>query len=117
MNRLDALYEVTMKLYHLLNEPVPAKDRETVIKQVNELIEQRGNLLQDIIPPFTEKEKKIGEEIVLFNEHIQKQMHVLFNELKGEMKQVKKQKKSNRTYTNPYKKIGSVDGMFMDSKK
>src|SRR5690625_5176865 len=100
MTRLDALYEVTMKLYQLLKEPIPSKDRETVIKQVDELIEQRGNLLQDIIPPFTEKEKKIGEEIVLFNEHIQKQMHVLFVELKEEMKQVKKQKKSNRTYTN-----------------
>src|SRR5690625_7979663 len=91
MTRLEAIYEVTMKLYQLLKEPIQSKDRETVIKQVDELIEQRENLLQDIIPPFTEKEKKIGEEIVLFNEHIQKQMHVLFNELKGEMKQVKKQ--------------------------
>src|SRR5690625_6620579 len=84
---------ISMKLYQLLKEPIPSKDRETVIKQVDELIEQRGNLLQDIIPPFTEKEKKIGEEIVLFNEHIQKQMHVLFVELKEEMKQVKKDRK------------------------
>lgn len=117
MPRLDALYKVTMRLYYLLDEPVQSKDRETVIKQVNALIEQRGDLLQDVIPPFTEKEKKIGEEIVFFNEHIQKQMHVLFDELREEMKQVKKQKKSNRTYTNPYEKMGSVDGMFMDSKK
>src|SRR5690625_6921700 len=86
MPRLDALYMVTMRLYHLLDEPVQSKERETVIKQVNALIEQRGDLLQDIIPPFTEKEKKIGEEIVFFNEHIQKQMHVLFDELREEMK-------------------------------
>src|SRR5690625_6049157 len=49
---------ISMKLYQLLKEPIPSKDRETVINQVDELIEQRGNLLQDIIPPFTEKEKK-----------------------------------------------------------
>src|SRR5699024_2835237 len=106
MPRLDALYKVTMRLYYLLHEPVHSKDRETVIKHVNALIKQRGELLQAITPPFTEKEKKIGEEIVLLKEHIQKQMHVLFDEVREEMKQVKKQKKSNRTYTNPYEKMG-----------
>src|SRR5690625_7949150 len=106
-----------MKRYQVLKEPIQSKDHENVNKQEDELIEQRGKLLQDIIPPFTEKEKKIGEEIVLFNEHIQKQMHVLFVELKEEMKQVKKQKKSNRTYTNQYEKMGTEYGMFKDSKK
>lgn len=117
MNRLNALYEVTRQLYHLLEKPVPPKNRETIISRVNELIEQRGDLLQNIIPPFTHEEKQIGKEIVVMNGHIQNHMHVLFDELKEEMKQVKKQKKSNRIYTNPYEKIGAVDGMFMDSKK
>jgi flagellar protein FliT len=117
MNRLKALYDVTRKLDKLLKQPVQPKSREDVITQVNTLIEQRGDFLQKITPPFTDEEKGTGKEIVILNEQIQKQMHLLFNALKQEMKQVKKQKKSNRTYTNPYEKMEVMDGMFMDRKK
>lgn len=117
MNRLAALYDVTQQLDNILARPIQSKNREAIIYQVNELIEQRGNHLLEITPPFTDEENRIGKEVVILNEHIQKQMHVLFNELKQEMKQVKKQKRSNQTYTNPYEKVETMDGMFMDSKK
>lgn len=117
MNRLAVLYDITQQLDNVLAQPIQSKEREAIINQVNELIEQRGNHLLEITPPFTEEENRIGKEIVVLNERIQKQMHVLFNELKQEMKQMKKQKKSNQTYTNPYEKIEAMDGMFMDSKK
>lgn len=117
MNQLQNIYDITIELETVLNEKVHAKDRDSVIEKVNNLVEQRGDLLNNTSPPFTESEKELGKELVNLNEKIQVKMNVLFDDLKTEMKQVKKQKKSNRTYMDPYENVKSVDGMYMDSKK
>lgn len=117
MDRIQQVYEVTNKIKTLLDQNITAKSRESVIEELNDLIEKRGNYMEKLTPPYTEEEKEIGKELVMMNNHIQKKMHLLFAELKLEMKQVKKQKKSNQSYTNPYKNVHTMDGMFMDSKK
>lgn len=117
MNRLKPFYEITVKLAELLDQDINAKNRETIISQVNLLIEKRGDLLPEVPPPFTEDEKRVGSDIVLLNNKIQQKMNALFIDLKREMKQFKKQKKSNKIYTNPYEKIQTMDGMFLDNKK
>ncbi|OZU88793.1 flagellar protein FliT [Virgibacillus indicus] len=117
MNRLRELYEITIQLKKTLVQEITAKDREAVIEQVNELIDKRSIHLQHVNPPFTEEEKVLGKELVVLNEEIQTKMLQLFNDLKSEMKQIKKQRKSNMSYTNPYKSVQTLDGMFMDRKK
>ncbi|MGP4105570.1 flagellar protein FliT [Virgibacillus sp. L01] len=117
MNQLQETYDVTKQLEEVLNEKIDAKDRDAVIAQVNRLVEQRGDLLSEITPPYSEAEKQLGKELVKLNEQIQEKMNSLFDDLKVEMKQVKKQKKSNRTYVNPYENVKTNDGMYMDSKK
>ncbi len=44
-------------------------------------------------------------------------MKYLFLALKNEMKQVQQQKKSTTSYSNPYKNVQNMDGMFLDQKK
>ncbi|UJL45338.1 flagellar protein FliT [Virgibacillus sp. NKC19-16] len=117
MNRLESLYDITIQLKNVLDQDIIAKNRGSVIEKVNELIEKRGQLMVDLTEPYTEEEKRLGQQLVPLNEGIQASMNQLFNHLKAEMKQVKKQKKSNRTYTNPYESVQAMDGMFMDSKK
>lgn len=117
MNRLKPLYQVTLELEELLDQEITSKNRESIISDVNLLVGTRGDLLQEVTPPFTEEEKWIGEQLVIMNNTIQQKMTAIFTDLKQEMKQVKKQKRSNKTYTNPYKNIKTIDGMFMDSKK
>ncbi|WP_092491973.1 flagellar protein FliT [Virgibacillus salinus] len=117
MNRLQKTYKVTKQLEEVLNVNINGKDRNAVIEQVNHLVEQRGDLLSEITSPYSEEEKQLGKELVKLNEQIQEKMNNLFDDLKVEMKQVKKQKKSNRTYVNPYENVKTMDGMYMDSKK
>ncbi len=117
MNQLQKTFDVTKQLEEVLSEKINGKDRDTVIDQVNHLVEQRGDLLSEISPPYSEAEKQLGKELVKLNEQIQEKMNHLFHDLKVEMKQVKKQKKSNRTYVNPYENVKTMDGMYMDSKK
>lgn len=117
MYHLDELLKLTKQLKGLLDQQFTSKNREKIIKQTDHLIEMRGKHIQDVKPPFTEREKEIGKQIIELNKFIQKQMDRLFTDLKSEMRQVKQKKKSNRKYVNPYENVQSIDGMFMDKKK
>lgn len=117
MNHLEITYDLTKRLEQELDKPINQGNREIIIERVNDLIEQRGIHLDKVTPPFTEKEKVIGDHIVRLNSQIEIRMTALFDELKTEMKQVKSQRQSNRSYTNPYKNVQALDGMFLDSKK
>lgn len=117
MNRLTALYRVTQELQNLVSQDITSDNREQVIAKTRQLIDQRGNELQEIFPPYSDAEKELGEKILILNEHIQVKLNQLFDNLKKEMKQVKQQKKSNQSYINPYENLQSKDGVFMDRKK
>lgn len=116
MNQLQALWDVTNQLEKVLNADINGKNRDKIMEQVNDLLVKRGELLNQITPPFTEEEKQLGRKVVSLNETIQEKMNMLFDALKVEMKQMKKQKKSNRSYINPHENVKTADGMFMDSK-
>lgn len=117
MQQLEALYKVTQQLKEILDQPIAAKNRDAIIEEVNVLIEKRGGMMEKVIPPFTEKEKTIGKEIVALNKQIEEKMESLFAAIKQDMRQVNKQKESNRTYINPYRNTTSTDGMYHDSKQ
>ncbi|TMN21350.1 flagellar protein FliT [Lentibacillus cibarius] len=117
MNRLQNLWDTTNLLHDVLTEAMETKNREKNIERINELVEYRGELLQQVVPPFTDDEKRLGKQLILLNEQVQEKMDTLFTTLKQEMKQMKKQKKSNRTYIDPYEHVKTIDGMFLDSKK
>src|SRR5690625_4158086 len=117
MNRLDQVYHVTKKIEKMLNQSITNKNREDIIEKVTVLIEERGRIMEDLTPPFSEQEKLLGKKVVVLNEQIEKEMETLFETLKQDMRQVNKQKESSRTYINPYGNIKSTDGMYLDSKQ
>ncbi|HLR08884.1 MAG TPA: flagellar protein FliT [Bacillota bacterium] len=117
MNRLTALLEVTKQLEQVLDQPVNPQNRESIISAINTLVEKRSACIKKLVPPYTEDEKQLGRDIVQRNEWIQARMNTIFDELKQEMKQINKQKSSKQSYTNPYKHVQTMDGMFVDRKK
>ncbi|GAB3056958.1 flagellar protein FliT [Virgibacillus ainsalahensis] len=117
MNRLQPLYDVTLQLKEVIDQEITSQNRDTIVEQVNQLVEQRGYHMKELTPPYTQEEKYLGEKLIELNVPIQQSMNQLFAQLKEEMKQVKKQRKSNRKYINPYANVRTMDGMFMDSKK
>ncbi|MEN2467475.1 flagellar protein FliT [Ornithinibacillus sp. FSL M8-0202] len=117
MNRVQPIYEITVKMQQLLTNNETSKDRETLIEEVNSLLLQRGSYMEEVKEPFTIEELEMGKKLLPLNKEVQEKMDLLFQGLKMEMKQVKKQKNSNRQYTNPYDKVQTMDGMFMDKRK
>lgn len=100
-----------------MEQEITSEKREEIIEEINRLVEQRSTEMSEIVPPYTKHEKQLGQEIVFLSMAIEKEMNQLFDDLKQEMKKVKKQKDTNRSYINPYGKITSTDGMYVDSKQ
>lgn len=116
MEVLEKVYELTKELTTLLEQPVTSKNRDDVMQQLNELIEERGKWMEQLSPPYSDEEMKLGNEIAKLNPKIQMKMQNLFTDLKTEMKQMQQQKKSQQFYTNPYKNVSTLDGTFLDRK-
>lgn len=117
MNRLDTLYDVTIKLRELLDQPVKETNREEIIAGVQLLLNERELVIKDIVKPYTEEEMIIGKKIIPIDQEIQKKTEQLFTQLKTEIRNVKKQKVSNQKYADPYQSLANYDGAFLDKKK
>lgn len=117
MNRVQPIYDITLKMQQLLATDITSNDRESVIEEISSLLIQRGRYMEEAKEPFTKEELEMGKVLLPLNKEVQEKMDLLFRGLKLEMKQVKKQKNSNRQYTNPYDKVQTMDGMFMDKRK
>lgn len=117
MNRLEEIYNLTKRMEETLDQSITSQNRESIIKEITVLIEKRGTSMDKLTPPFSVDEKLLGKKVVKLNETIEKEMESLFETLKKDMRQVNKQKESNRTYINPYGNIKSTDGMYLDSKQ
>src|SRR5699024_4552662 len=81
MSRLDQVYHVTKKIEKLLNQTNTNESREKVIVEVTALIEERGQLMEHLVPPFSAQEELLGKEIVALNKQIEQRMELLFETL------------------------------------
>lgn len=116
MNRLLKIHELTNQISELLNRTVDSSNRESIISEVTNLIDKRGEHMELLNPPYKEEEFKMGKSLIAINQDIEEKMQNVFHDLKIEMKQVQQQKKTTNQYKNPYKAVDTMDGMFMDSK-
>src|SRR5699024_9008523 len=91
-------------------------DRSDAIEQINWLIEKRASLLKQIQQPYLEKERSRGKEIIRLNELIKDKMNRMYGIIKMDLKRVQKKREQNYSYINPYGKIKTIDGMYLDSK-
>ena len=117
MNRIQVIYDITIQLKEIVDQPITGKTREATIEKLNKVIMKKGVQMEKIKPPFSDEEHQLSKALLPLNEDVQNKMQIIFADLKTEMKQIKQQKKSNQSYTNPYKSVQTMDGMFMDQKK
>ncbi|WP_138419462.1 flagellar protein FliT [Aquibacillus sediminis] len=117
MNRVQPFYQTTVELLELLQQDNKKAERDQLIEQINGLIEKRAEQMQQIQPPYSDEEDQLGQQVVALNQQVQTKLDLLLNEVKQDVRTVKKQKNTNTKYTNPYKNLSNFDGMFLDSKK
>src|SRR5690625_4418370 len=117
MNRVLAVYEQTEKMLQLL-ESLKSKEteRNDTIAEIDKLIHKRERLIAELKAPYTNEEMATGRKIIVLNEQVEKEMNLLFNEIKLDMKKVNQSKGPNYSYLNPYGNIKTTDGMYVDNK-
>ncbi|MFK2825494.1 flagellar protein FliT [Bacillus sp. B190/17] len=113
MSTVKACFDLTAKLFGLVNDP--SADRDQTIAAIEELLEKRQELLISIKPPFTEEEQLIGREILKRNAVIEIRLKKIKEEIQKDMKSLTKKKDSVDKYVNPYASV-QLDGVFYDKK-
>ncbi|MED4402781.1 flagellar protein FliT [Metabacillus fastidiosus] len=116
MSAVGQVYDLTEKLFHLVENEVKAEDRDELIEEISSLLDEREDLLKDVVPPFTEEEQLKGKQIVLWNERINSEFIKIKAEVQKSISNLKKTKTTTQKYVNPYQNT-SLDGMFYDKRK
>lgn len=117
MNKVQKVYDITASIYQLLGNQAQQLEREQLIKQVNELIDQRQAELEQLAPPYTDEEVKLGQKTIQFDEAINVKLSTLFKSIQADMEEVQQRKVQTKSYINPYGKLKTTDGMYLDSKQ
>ena len=117
MNRVQALYDTTAQLDTLVSQTVTSENREEVVNSLTALLEVRSGQMEELKPPFTTEENLLGKELLPMNERISKQVQQIFDQLKVDIRTIKKQKQSGKKYINPYASMQTLDGRFLDKRK
>lgn len=113
------LLQVSAKLFRHLGEVVQSEDRDAFIKTVDELLEERGQLIallqQEKVPlTDTNPQHALLKEL---DKGIQERLKSIMVDLKQDMKNVQTAKKSEVQYNNPYASVRVMDGKYYDQKK
>lgn len=114
MSSVNQFYQLTMQLIQLL-ESYPGA-REDKLPQVENLMEQREDLLKDIIPPFTGNEVYLGRKLIELNGQLIQLLQAEKSDIQKDIKELQFKKESNSKYVNAYQHF-STDGMFYDKRK
>lgn len=117
MNKVQKVYEITESIHQLLFNQDKELEREQLIEQVNELIDQRQKEVDQLAPPYTEDEMKLGQKTIQIDKVINEKLTVLFKNIQEDMKEVQQRKVQTKSYINPYGKLKTTDGMYLDSKQ
>lgn len=113
MSLVEACYTITQNLLNLLQ--TEGQDRGRQIEEAEALLEQRGQILPGIQPPFTEEEQKLGRDMHSMNGEIAAHLQKLHDLVKKDLQETKVKKQSAGKYANPYEAL-QTDGVFYDKR-
>jgi flagellar protein FliT len=117
MSVVEQLHHITKEFYEsIVCKNVKKDERDGWIEALERFLQDRENLLANIQPPFTEEEKRLGAEIVQFNQKIDEKLKQVKQDIQLDIRNLKKTKESTNKYLNPYQSL-SMDGMFYDKRK
>lgn len=115
MSPVQAFYEATKRLLHLLESNKP-DDRDERIVLIEELLSERESLIRKIQSPYSDEEKELGKQLIQLNQKVTALLTREKTAIQKDLKQLSVKKESTNKYTNPYQTF-ATDGMFYDKRK
>ena len=95
------------------------EDRETLLIAVDELLEERGQLIASLQQENIQLSKTNPQHALLqeLDKGIREKLASIMGEIRQDMKNVQTAKKSEVQYNNPYASVRVMDGKYYDQKK
>ena len=90
--------------------------RDGVIQQTEQILNKREQLKGTILPPFTEEEQLLGQELLKLEKDLDVNLKLALKTIRQDIGEQQKKKVSVNAYMNPYSKVFR-DGTFYDKKK
>jgi len=110
-------YDLTLQLDEKVHETVTEKNRAEMVAYVEGILAERSALLPKLPQPENEGERALIADVLQKDIKINQKLEFLFEGLKRDMRNMKKQKSSKQRYANPYQSVSNYDGMYVDHKK
>ncbi|SFF68087.1 flagellar protein FliT [Halobacillus alkaliphilus] len=110
-------YDLTQELEEKVHQTVTEKNRGEIVAYVEEILAERSALLHKLPQPESEGERALIADVLQKDIKINQKLEFLFDGLKRDMRNMKKQKSSKQRYANPYQSVSNYDGMYVDHKK
>ena len=115
METLVEFIKKTKELLAHLEVDFPVDDRESYLEKINQLLNEREQLLNHL-PNLSDLKESTKEEMVHLETKMQSLLKNQQNVIKKDLQLLQLQKKKTSKYVDPYGDI-SLDGMFLDKKK
>lgn len=92
------------------------EQRDAVIAEINELLDERDALQSEIVAPFTPEEEELGKELVLLEQQVSAALASYMKLIRSDITAAQSKKEHVKSYVNPYNKVAR-DGTFYDTKQ
>lgn len=115
MTAVEQFILISQKLMNLLETDIHDEQREKFLNEINDLLNQRKQLLSQF-PPQPNMDERAKTELMELEQVIQSLMKNQKELIKRDIKTLQVKKRNNNQYANPYDNL-SIDGMFLDRKK
>ncbi|MFP3919903.1 flagellar protein FliT [Lysinibacillus telephonicus] len=119
MDLTTQLLQVSAKLFKHLTTIPNGNERTTFIEEINNLLDERGQLVEQLKLEGFHYDESIKTHVTLFelDKGIQERLNLVLNEVKTDIKNLNNSKKHEMQYINPYSSVRVMDGRYYDKKK
>ncbi|MGE7110261.1 flagellar protein FliT [Lysinibacillus sp. NPDC047702] len=119
MGPIEKLLATSAQLYEHLNEIAEGEERDTYIVKIENLLDKRGQLLDEVLASsnVTLEGHQLTPHLIELDQGIQSRLEKVMIAIKIDMKNLQQSKKSEQQYLNPYSNVRVMDGMYYDGKK
>lgn len=92
------------------------EQRDTVIDEINALLDEREALQKEIVSPFSALEESVGKELVALEKQVSGALDAYMKQIRSDISATQSKKEHVKSYVNPYAKVAR-DGTFYDTKQ
>lgn len=119
VNIQQQLFQVSAKLYQLLESMPSGEKRDEFLQQMKQLLNERGELIEQLVQENIQLDETDPNDFTLLelDRGIQERLDEMMQSLKMDLRNLQTAKKQEQRYMNPYANVRVMDGMYYDKKK